>query len=793
MGDHGVMRNYEDYAIPILEKDNTILTQIISRDTTERKKMERSLTDSNKMLLEACNLAHIGGWTWQIESDYVAWTDELYKIAGIDPKLPAPTYAQHPDLYTPESFSALNPAVEKALKTGESYDLELELIRPDGSMRIVDAFGGASFDSNRRIIGLYGLVQDITEQKRIEHDLQKSEQKYKALVETTADFVWEMDSFGCYTYCSPQMEALWGLNPKEMLGKTPFDLLPSEARAEAIKAYSVVLKFGKRFDKMEMRSFDGRGRLVYLEIGGVPFFDKEGKLCGYRGITRDITKRKKAEFEKQSILETTIDGYYLVDQHGNMLDTNNAYCKMIGYSREELLDMKVKDIEAIDTQSDIEDRIRRILETGSVIFETKHKRKDGSVIDIEASVSVSKEYEGRLVVFMRDITQRKLAEKEKKATEESLQKMQRLESLGVLAGGIAHDFNNLLASIFGYVEVAYREASLTKIKDYLSKVMKSMDRASGLTNQLLTFAQGGSPKKEITSMPPLIKEVIQFATSGSNVVTHFDIPDGLWQCEVDKAQIGQVLQNLIINAVQAMPMGGKIAISAKNVIFQRKDQPTLKEGKYVLLSIKDGGIGIPKDMLPRIFEPFFTTKTIGHGLGLAVSYSIVKKHDGAIDVESELGKGTTFQVYLPACDETAIEKGKAGILEHKGTGRILVMDDEEDIRNLSKLILEELGYSVECTTNGKQAIDFYLQETNANRPIDAIILDLTIPGGIGGKEVVKEIRKLNAEIPIFVVSGYSNDPIMANPQVYGFTASIGKPFTQAELTMLLEKHMKKGK
>jgi two-component system, cell cycle sensor histidine kinase and response regulator CckA len=285
-----------------------------------------------------------------------------------------------------------------------------------------------------------------------------------------------------------------------------------------------------------------------------------------------------------------------------------------------------------------------------------------------------------------------------------------------------------------------------------------------------------------------IRETAQFALSGSNISCRFLLAQNLWPCNIDKNQIGQVIDNIVINAQQAMPNGGTIEVTANNISLGEKEHPPLSKGNFVKVSIKDFGIGIPKDIMPRIFDPFYTTKTKGHGLGLATCYSIINRHGGCIDVESEPGKGSTFHVHLPASTE-AIAADTAALAKHKGSGTIIVVDDEEVIRNLMKRMLESLGYSVVCKNNGKEAVDFYVSETKAKRRITAMVFDLTVPGGMGGTEAVSEIRKLDTHIPVFVVSGYADNFVMKNPAEYGFTASISKPFTIAELSDMLNKNL----
>jgi two-component system, cell cycle sensor histidine kinase and response regulator CckA len=392
---------------------------------------------------------------------------------------------------------------------------------------------------------------------------------------------------------------------------------------------------------------------------------------------------------------------------------------------------------------------------------------------------------GQFAVIFDDVTKRKKAE-------EAMQNFQKLESLGVLAGGIAHDFNNLLSGIFGYIDLAQSESGEKSVTGYLSKALSTLDRARGLTQQLLTFAKGGAPALETHRLPQFVRETSRFALSGSNVSCAFDIPDSLWPCNIDKNQIGQVIDNIVINAQQAMPLGGTIRISAANISFAENEHLPLKKGDYVRLSFSDSGVGIPKDLLPRIFDPFFTTKTKGHGLGLATCYSIVKRHEGAIEVESEPGIGATFHVYLPASPGSTIESAQSSGLPHKGSGTVLVMDDEDVIRNVVAGMLKKLGYSVECAADGTEALRLIAEREKSGDPFVALILDLTIPGGLGGRETLQELRNRGCRIPAFVASGYAEDPVMARPQDHGFTASICKPFRKSDLAELLEKHLRKN-
>ena len=389
--------------------------------------------------------------------------------------------------------------------------------------------------------------------------------------------------------------------------------------------------------------------------------------------------------------------------------------------------------------------------------------------------------------MVADITERKRAEAE-------LQKMQNLQSVGTLAGGIAHDFNNILMGVFGNISLAKDELA----KDHpgyhsLEEAEKSMNRAVRLTKQLLTFAKGGDPVKEDVSLETLVQEVARFDLSGSPIKLVYQQAAGLWLAEVDKGQIQQVISNLTINARQAMPEGGSLHITLANADLSATTVPGLRPGKYVQITVRDEGTGIDPKYLERIFDPYFTTKQTGSGLGLATTYSIINKHGGHIRVESELGQGTTFTLYLPASRlptqaETAPPDAAGPALDRPA--KILVMDDEEAVRNIVERILNRSGFAVATAPGGHEALAMYRQAMADGAPFDVVIMDLTVPGGIGGKDAIKAFLAMDPQAKAIVSSGYADDPVMANYADYGFKDIAIKPYTPNELRTVLARVLK---
>ncbi|MGA2151923.1 MAG: ATP-binding protein [Geobacteraceae bacterium] len=376
---------------------------------------------------------------------------------------------------------------------------------------------------------------------------------------------------------------------------------------------------------------------------------------------------------------------------------------------------------------------------------------------------------------------------EKQRIEEELFRTRHLESLGILAGGIAHDFNNLLTAIMGNTSLAKMFTEpCTKIYARLEEVEKASIRARDLTQQLLTFSKGGAPIKKVTSIADVICDSSRFALRGSHARCKFNIMEDLWPVEVDEGQISQVVGNLAINADQAMPEGGVVEIRAENVTLLKEQVVSLEPGRYIRLSITDSGIGIPKDHLTKIFTPYFTTKQRGSGLGLATSYSIINKHGGVIIVESEIGRGTTFNIYLPASDKEIPKKEKNSMTTITGSGKILVMDDEEFIRNTAGEMLAAVGYTVGYANDGGEAIDLYIRARESGEPYDLIIMDLTIPGGMGGVETIQKLLEIAPDAKAIVSSGYANGPIMADFKEYGFKGVIAKPYRTDELCKVVQ-------
>ena len=485
------------------------------------------------------------------------------------------------------------------------------------------------------------------------------------------------------------------------------------------------------------------------------------------------------------------------DINGKVTLINPIAEKLAGWKFEESEGRPLAEIFNIinaQTRKVAKNPVDKVLATGRIYGSANHTvliAKNGTEYQIANSAAPIKDADGNIsgvVLVFRDVT-------EEYRMQEELQTMQKLKSIGTLAGGIAHDFNNIRTGLFGNISMAKEHISKNHSGfKFLEKAEQSIDRATHLTRQLITFAKGGGPVKEHINISSLIEEIVRFDLSGSNVMPVFEQVEDLWMVEVDKGQVQQVFSNLTLNADQAMPDGGHLYVTLENANISQDGEPNSIKGKFIKVTVRDEGTGIAHKHLDRIFDPYFSTKQTGSGLGLTTTYSIISKHAGHISVDSKLGKGTTFTLHLPASESGQLPEPKQSAAKPstlKQTARILIMDDEEMIREIITEMLKKNGYLVETASDGKQAIEMYKQSLDDGEPFAVVIMDLTIPGGTGGKEVIKDLLKIDPEVKCIVSSGYANDPIMANYGEYGFKGIATKPYTPNKLREVLSQVLKK--
>jgi len=521
------------------------------------------------------------------------------------------------------------------------------------------------------------------------------------------------------------------------------------------------------------------------------------------GLETEVTVRlnaQKALADEKERLAVTLhsigDAVITTDTEGKVVLINSAAQELTGWTNEEAQGQAVTTIFALideKTDSPIPSPVHTVLKTGRPITlagDTALVARNGAIRSIDDSCSPILDRDNNMigvVIVFRDITHEKRIESE-------LFKVMKLESVGVLAGGIAHDFNNILAAILGNIEVAaFRIAGKDEGSSVLlADAQKAVMRASCLTKQLLTFSKGGSPVKDSASLPSVIQDSADFVLHGSRVGCEYHFPKDLWKAEVDVGQISQVIQNIIINAKHAMPEGGKIIIVGAN-ISDPASEPLLKsdEGSYVRITIQDSGCGISQHIIDRIFDPYFTTKETGNGLGLAICHSIIRKHNGQLLVQSDPDQGTTFTIYLPVhsmqvTPSDTIQALLPSPARPIKSARIMILDDEKIIREVVRHQLTTLGHQAVLVENGTEAVRVYETLKAAGTPVDLAIMDLTIPGDMGGREAAAILLQKDPDARLIVSSGYSNDPVMANFRAYGFRAAISKPFELTRLQTVIE-------
>ena len=498
---------------------------------------------------------------------------------------------------------------------------------------------------------------------------------------------------------------------------------------------------------------------------------------------KEETLLVESEERYRTLVEESNDGIFITDGK-KFLFVNERMMDITGYTQEELLSINPFRLIHPEEVHRIINGVKKLRKQGSLnALKSRLFRKDGRALTVLFNAKIIR-HEGRLAVMgtIKDITDFETMQNE-------LFKQEKLKSLTILAGGIAHDFNNFLTGIMGNLSILKMEMKHMKnreIIEILDEALQACEKARGLTAQLMNFTRSGAPVKEATSIEKIIKESAEFSLRGSKSRCEFHFQKNLPMVRIDPVQISQVIQNLVLNASQAMPEGGVVRIYVVVVDVNENYPLPLIPGKYIKISIVDNGIGIPEEHLGRIFDPFFTTKEKGSGLGLSVCYRIVKNHNGHIEVESEEGKGTAVHVYLPLEEGKPTESRKEGISPGMVRGRVLVMDDEELVRDLVKRGLEKKGISVDVASDGEEAVQNYRKALESGSPYNAVLLDLTVPGGMGGVEAARMILKIHPEANLIVSSGYSDDIVLSEYTKYGFKACLPKPYTIQKLIKTVE-------
>lgn len=814
-----------DITLAPIEGDDRRRYLSIVRDISERVRAENRLRESQRTL--ATLMSNLPGMAYRCRNDR-DWTMEFVSegckaLTGYEPAALLHNQSlSFASLVHPEDQEALWESVQAGLRARQPFTMVYRITTAEGQPKWVWEAGQGVYSSQGELLALEGFITDITESRLATDALRQSEERFRSLFEDSPIALFEQDfsvvrsrlralrdldvsDFRSYFAQHPEEVArcvgmitvhdvnraaitLYGASSKADLMGSLGQIMTEDAYPHFAAHLSAIAQGEGAYNGESInRRLDGTRIHINVRWSIAPGHEETWSRVFVSII--DTTERvlaEQARQESQQLVQRTIsslpDAVFILNQNVEVIECNPAATEIFGYPREEMLGFIGSLLHVNDEEHE---RFKRLIyqatDEGRILdgVQFPMRRQDGTVFPAERSVIPLDDGAGRTigwVSIVRDLTERKRLEQE-------LLKIEKLESVGVLAGGIAHDFNNLLTGILGNIALAKLYVPPAgEILEILSEAESASLRAKDLTHQLLTFSTGGAPIKKVSSISTLLVDTTVFALRGSNVRSQFVIAEDLWPVEVDENQFSQVIHNLVINADQAMPDGGILEVHVSNAWVTAGEGLPLPAGRYVQISVRDHGIGMPADLFTRIFDPYFTTKQKGSGLGLATAYSIVKAHAGHITVESEVGKGSVFYIFMPASDvemqEADEEQAPAGTAQ---TGKILIMDDEEVVRKTAGGILRRLGYEVETAADGEQAVELYRAALVTGHPFDGVIMDLTIPGGMGGRVTIARLQRIDPTVRAVVSSGYSNDPIMGDFRAHGFVGVVVKPYSVEEL------------
>ena len=646
---------------------------------------------------------------------------------------------------------------------------------------------------------LYTTIEMALYRHDAERKVRQSEQWLSTTLRSIGDGVIATDEEGRVRFMNPVAEKLTGWSEVESNGRPleeVFDIVNEYTRERAENPVARALREGVVVGLANHTVLIARDGTEWpIFDSAAPIRDAIDRVTGIVMVFTEITEQRRTEralAAEKELLAVTLrsigDGVIVTDTDGRVVSMNRVAENLTGWPQADAIGQPLSGVFQIveeKSRKPVDDPVAKVLRTGMVIGLANHTiliARDGTECFIADSGAPIRDEDGAVfgvVLVFRDVT-------DKMRMEDEQRRVQKLESVGTLAGGIAHDLNNILTPVLGNLSLArLMIGPESEVSEVIGQAEVAAWRARDLTKQLLTFSKGGAPVKKLTDLLSVVEDSTGLALRGSNIAYDIRAKDGLWPVEVDPGQMNQVFSNLVINARQAQPDAGTVTVTLENRTLDDDNSWQLPAGPHVEVLVEDTGTGIPERHLTRIFDPYFSTKQTGSGLGLAVCHSVVRAHGGAISVRSELGKGTTFALTLPAKSAVSAPSKQPAQQMVEGQGKILVMDDEKDIRTLVTNILTNLGYVVETAAEGRAALRKYSAARAAGAPFDGIILDLTIPGGPGGVEVLDALREIDADVKVVVCSGYSNDPVIAHYKEKGFHSAITKPFDAPTLSKVV--------
>lgn len=775
------MRWMSGHSTPEKLADGSIIWHGFNTDITDRKRTEEEIRRRDSKYEQLVEHAEDGIFTINMQGQFLLANEKFCEMMGYSKEECLRNNVL--DTY-PDGMRMIGKKRLASLQQGKALRFERPMKRLDGGILFVEANAWKDDDGN-----IQAIVRDVTERKLAEESLRDAETRYRMLFEHSPDGIVIIDpSTARFLEFNEKACQQLGYSRDEFSKLSVFDLEVEETPDETRRQIAGVIRKGQADFETRQRTRKGDIRNIHviaqlLDVG-------EKKL--YHCIWRDITEWKKMEnalrqseelyrnmFNRHSAVKLLID-----PDTGRIVDANEAAVKFYGWRHDELTQMKIQDINTLPPE-EVKKEMEKVGTRKPVKFEFKHRTANDSIRNVEI-FSSNIEVNGRNLLYsiIHDVTESRKIEEERKKFENQLQQAQKMEAVGELAGGIAHDFNNLLMTMQGNVSMMLEDIDPFHIhNDYLKSIDAQIRSAANLTRQLLGFARAGHYNVKPTNMNEVLEgNASMFGRTKKEIQIHQNYEKELWLVDADRDQMGQVFINMFVNAWQAMPSGGNLYIETKNMVLdETHGEPYMPSpGRYVRISVTDTGIGMDENTKQRIFEPFFTTKQRGKGtgLGLAMSYGIIKSHNGFINVYSEPGQGATFNIYLPVSQMEAPTEASENSVIIRGTGMILLVDDESQVLKISQRMLEYLGYTVITAQGGSEAVNLYEEK---KEEIDLVLLDMIMPD-MSGQKVLEHLQRIKPDIKVIILSGYSDNDITEEIMESGGKGFLQKPAPLKELS-----------